>query len=99
MRQQQRRDIGLRTGRDDDDLFSDELKADHVNLISAENLEKPVRVKARIRYRHKEQPAWAYTASEGILHVKFDEPQRAITAGQAVVLYDGDLVTGGGVIL
>ena len=84
---------------DDDDLFSDELTADHVNLISAENLEKPVRVKARIRYRHKEQPAWAYTDSEGILHVKFDEPQRAITAGQAVVLYDGDLVTGGGVIL
>ena len=83
---------------DDADLFTDELTADHVNLISEEQLGKPVRVCARIRYRHKEQPATAFTDGDGILHVKFDQPQRAVTAGQAVVLYDGDMVVGGGVI-
>ena len=57
-----------------------------------------VRVTAKIRYRHKEQPATAWQTPDGILHVKFDEPQRAITKGQAVVMYDGDEVVGGGVI-
>ena len=52
---------------------------------------------AKIRYRHKEQPATAWMEN-GRLYVKFDEPQRAITSGQAVVLYDGDTVIGGGTI-
>ena len=83
---------------DNADLFSSELEADSVNLISVDNLSEPKRVTAKIRYRHKEQPATAWQTPDGILHVKFDEPQRAITKGQAVVMYDGDVVVGGGVI-
>ena len=83
---------------DNADLFSSELEADSVNLISVDNLSEPKRVTAKIRYRHKEQPATAWQTPDGILHVKFDEPQRAITKGQAVVMYDGDEVVGGGVI-
>ena len=83
---------------DNEDLFSSELEADNVNLISVDSLTEPKRVTAKIRYRHKEQPATAWQTPDGILHVKFDEPQRAITKGQAVVMYDGDEVVGGGVI-
>lgn len=81
-----------------EDLFHSELTADQVNLISCDRLEEPVRVTAKIRYRHREQPATAWQTAEGRLHVRFDEPQRAVTKGQAVVLYDGDSVLGGGVI-
>ena len=45
-----------------------------------------------------EQPATVYPLDNGVCRVVFDEPQRAITPGQAVVLYDGDLVVGGGTI-
>ena len=83
---------------DNADLFSSELEADSVNLISVDSLSEPKRVTAKIRYRHKEQPATAWQTPDGILHVKFDEPQRAITKGQAVVMYDGAEVVGGGVI-
>lgn len=79
------------------DLFSDFLTAEDVNLISVPSLETPMRVHAKIRYRHTEQPATAWM-EDGRLHVKFDAPQRAITRGQAVVLYDGDTVVGGGTI-
>jgi tRNA-specific 2-thiouridylase len=80
------------------DLFSDRLTAEDVNLISVPFLSEPVRVHAKIRYRHKEQPALAWQTADGRLYVKFDEPQRAITRGQAVVLYQGDTVVGGGTI-
>ena len=79
------------------DLFSDSLTADHVNLISVPAIPSPIRVTAKIRYRHQEQPASAWMEGD-ILHVQFDEPQRAITCGQAVVLYQGDTVVGGGTI-
>ena len=79
------------------DLFADSLTADDVNLISVPELPSPVRVTAKIRYRHPEQPASAWV-KDGILYVKFDMPQRAITCGQAVVLYQGDTVVGGGTI-
>ncbi len=81
-----------------EDLFTDSLTAERVNLISVPSLAEPMRVKAKIRYRHTEQPATAWMTEDGLLHVKFDEPQRAITRGQAVVLYDGDTVIGGGTI-
>ena len=58
-----------------------------------------MRVKAKTRYRQAEQPATVYPLDNGIVKVVFDEPQRAITRGQAVVLYDGDVVVGGGTIL
>ncbi|MDE5769704.1 MAG: tRNA 2-thiouridine(34) synthase MnmA [Oscillospiraceae bacterium] len=81
------------------DLFSDSLIAGDVNLISVESLKEPLRVCAKIRYRHPEQPATAWQDEEGFLHVTFDQPQRAITKGQAVVLYQNDTVVGGGTIL
>ncbi len=78
-------------------LFSDRLTAEDVNLITVDSLETPMRVRAKIRYRHTEQSATAWMEG-GRLQVQFDEPQRAITRGQAVVLYDGDTVVGGGTI-
>lgn len=50
------------------------------------------------RYRHAPQPATAHITEDGLLYLEFDAPQRAITPGQAVVLYDGDLVLSGGTI-
>ncbi len=83
---------------DNSDLFSKELTAGNVNLISCEDIPEPIRVQAKIRYRHAAQPAEAYMTEDGKLHIKFDEPQRAVTKGQAAVLYDGDIVVGGGII-
>lgn len=80
-------------------LFSSEFYANNINLIAIERLSEPLRCKARIRYRHREQPATVSQVGEDAIKVVFDEPQRAITAGQAVVLYDGDTVIGGGTIL
>jgi tRNA-specific 2-thiouridylase len=56
---------------------------------------EPIRCQAKIRYNHDPQPASAI-ARDGALHVEFDEPQSAITPGQAVVLYDEDILLGGG---
>ena len=84
---------------DNEDLFTDSLRAENVNIISGDGLKTPVRCKAKIRYRHTEQPATAYIDGENILNVKFDRPQRAVTKGQSVVLYDGDTVLGGGEII
>ncbi len=81
-----------------EELFSDSLTAEDVNLISRETLSEPVQCSAKIRYRHPEQPCTAWQSDDGILHVKFHQPQRAITKGQAVVLYQGDIVIGGGTI-
>ena len=81
-----------------EELFSRNVIADQVNLISCDRIDKPMRVTAKIRYRHKEQPAVCYQDENGLLHVEFDEPQRAVTRGQSVVLYDGEEVVGGGVI-
>ena len=82
-----------------EELFSREAEAGDINLISVEKLEEPLRVKARVRYRQKEQPATVYQTGPDRLKVVFDEPQRAITPGQSLVLYDGDVVVGGGKLL
>lgn len=84
---------------DNEDLFTDTVTAKNVNIISGKPLSEPIRVNARIRYRHKEQPALAWQDENGYLYVKFDQPQRAITKGQYVVLYDNDTVIGGGEII
>lgn len=81
-----------------DELFSKELYANNINLITCERIETPMRVNARVRYNQKEQPATVIQIDEDRIHVVFDEPQRAISKGQAVVLYDGDTVVGGGTI-
>lgn len=79
-------------------LFTKELTANNINLISVPDLYTPMRIKAKVRYRHTEQDATAVQIDENTIQVTFDEPQRAITKGQAVVLYDGDTVVGGGTI-
>lgn len=84
---------------DNEDLFTDTLKAENVNIISGDDFKEPVRCKAKIRYKHTESPCTAFVDSDGILNVKFDEPQRAVTKGQAVVLYDDETVLGGGEII
>ncbi len=83
---------------DNSDLFSTELEAEDINLTACDSIETPIRVSAKIRYSQKEQPATAVQTDEDRIKVVFDEPQRAVTPGQAVVLYDGDTVIGGGVI-
>lgn len=82
----------------DSDLYSKTLTANNINLISVSKIEKPARIKAKVRYRQTEQPATVIQTGDDSITVEFDEPQRAITKGQAVVLYDGDTVLGGGTI-
>lgn len=84
---------------DNESLFTTTLEADNVNLITCDRLDSPIRVKARVRYKHVEQWATVTQTDEDRLLVVFDEPQRAIAKGQSVVLYDGDTVVGGGTIL
>lgn len=82
-----------------DELFTKELFAEDINLITVGRLDSPIRVKAKVRYRQAEQLATVEQVGEDRLHIVFDEPQRAISKGQAVVLYDGDTVVGGGTIV
>ena len=79
-------------------LYARALLADEVNWIPFDAPTEPLRVMACTRYRHAPQPATARITEDGLLYLEFDAPQRAITPGQAVVLYDGDLVLGGGTI-
>ena len=81
-----------------DGLYSSIVKAEDINLISVPEIKGEMRVKAKVRYRHTEQ--WATVTQNGeTLTAVFDEPQRAVTCGQALVLYDGDTVVGGGTII
>lgn len=81
-----------------DELFSREAFAEDFNWISGEAPERPFRCKAKIRYRQLEQWATVTPIGKNAAQIVFDEPQRAITPGQAAVLYDGETVLGGGVI-
>ncbi len=80
-------------------LFSREVTVGDINMISVPRLDRPVRLKAKVRYRQPEQRAEVTRTADDTLKILFDEPQRAITKGQAAVLYDGDIVVGGGTIL
>lgn len=84
---------------ENDRLFSKELYATDINLISCNSIGKPVKIKARVRYNQPEQSAVVEQIDSNTLHIVFDEPQRAISKGQAVVLYDSDYVIGGGTII
>ncbi len=81
--------------------FSDCLYANHLNFIPFDQLRNPMRVKAKIRYSAQEADAEISMIDEELLKVEFDNPQRAVTPGQAVVLYepDSDIVIGGGLIV
>ena len=83
---------------DNDRLFRTELTANRVNWIAGPAPEGAFRCTANTRYSQAETPALAEPLCDGRLHLTFDEPQRAVTAGQAVVLYDGEEVLGGGTI-
>jgi tRNA-specific 2-thiouridylase len=81
------------------EVFSDRLTANHLNFMSIEDLEGELVVEAKIRYSHKgARCTIKRTGPDEVLCV-FDEPQRAITPGQAVVFYEGDYVVGGGTII
>ena len=79
-----------------EELGGRELFADKVNWIAGAPPAEPRRLTARIRHRHEDAPALVTADSSSTAHVLFDEPQFAITPGQAVVFYDGETVVGGG---
>ncbi len=83
---------------DNEALFSSRLTAGAVNWIAGQTPEEPLRVTAKTRYSQTEAPATVTPLPDGRIQVDFDQPQRAITPGQAVVLYDGEVVLGGGTI-
>ncbi|MBR4684647.1 MAG: tRNA 2-thiouridine(34) synthase MnmA [Spirochaetia bacterium] len=82
----------------DCDLFSRNVQVRDFNWISGKAPEKEILCKAKIRYRSREQEAVAYPKEDGTVEIVFNQGQRAVTPGQAAVLYDGDVVLGGGVI-
>ncbi|MDO8683453.1 MAG: tRNA 2-thiouridine(34) synthase MnmA [Armatimonadota bacterium] len=80
------------------ELYRDTLVAKDVNMIAMDSLSSCVVVSAKIRYNMQDSPAEACSLSSGAMRVRFEKPQRAVTPGQSVVLYDGEVVVGGGVI-
>jgi tRNA-uridine 2-sulfurtransferase len=86
-----------------EDLYSRTLRTRRVNLIAVDELKEPMRVGVKIRHRHTPAPAMIekVQSDDGLeeILVTFDEPQRAITPGQAAVFYDGEVVVGGGWIV
>jgi len=79
-----------------EELYSRTLRARRVNLVAVEDLCEPMRVRVKIRHRHEGAAAMLEKSVGDEVLVTFDEPQRAITPGQAAVFYDGDIVVGGG---
>jgi tRNA-specific 2-thiouridylase len=82
-----------------EELYSRTLRVHRANLIAVEDLNEPMRVTAKIRHRHEPAPALLEKSADDELVLTFDQPQRAITPGQAAVFYDGDVVVGGGWIV
>ncbi|MFZ5882673.1 MAG: tRNA 2-thiouridine(34) synthase MnmA [Chloroflexota bacterium] len=81
-----------------EELGTTELTAHHVNWLSGEAPREPFRAEVKIRYTAKEVEAWVTPMGADQAQVKFDAPQRDVTAGQAAVFYQGDLLVGGGII-
>ena len=73
--------------------------AEDFRWIAGEAPAAPLRCRVKLRYRQREQPAEVTPLDRNSVYIRFDEPQRAITPGQAAVLYDGDTVLGGGSIM
>jgi tRNA-specific 2-thiouridylase len=78
--------------------YGSELIATDLNWTAIASPEHPIRVRARVRYRHPEAEATVTPLDGASVYVKFAEPQMAIATGQAIVFYDGDTVIGGGII-
>jgi tRNA-specific 2-thiouridylase len=83
----------------EENLYSRTLRARRTNLISLDQLREPMRVSVKIRHRHEPAAALLEQVAQDEVLVTFDQPQRAITPGQAAVFYDGDIVVGGGWIV
>jgi tRNA-specific 2-thiouridylase len=81
---------------DSENLYSKSLVARRTNLISVDDLRGPMRVTVKIRHRHEAAAATIEKTGTDEILATFDEPQRAVTPGQASVFYDGDVVVGGG---
>ena len=79
-------------------LFSSALRAGDWNWFPFDSLRSPQSCTAKIRHSQTETPARVYPEEQGFARVEFESPLRAVTPGQAVVLYQGDLVLGGGTI-
>ena len=90
--------VTMKLFNNEDAGVSRELDAKNFNFIAFDTPPAEFRASARVRYRQAEQPATVRVTGENTVHITFDEPQRAITKGQAVVVYDGDVVIGGGEI-
>ena len=90
--------VTMKLFNNEDAGVSRELDAKNFNFIAFDTPPAEFRASARVRYRQAEQPATVRVTGENTAHITFDEPQRAITKGQAVVVYDGDVVIGGGEI-
>ena len=84
---------------ENEDVFAGELYAEQLNLMSLADIRDGMVLKAKIRYSHEGTPCKVRRIGEDGLHCEFLEPVRAVTPGQAVVLYDGEYVAGGGVIV
>lgn len=83
----------------ENELYSDKLYANNINLLAIDKLDTPIECYAKIRYRAKEAKATVYKENNNII-VEFEKPQRAVTPGQSVVFYDEDgIVIGGGKII
>ncbi len=82
-----------------DEVYSDKLYANNLNFMSIPDLEADMKVTGKIRYSHKGSTCTIRKVEEDKIECIFDEPQRAITPGQAVVFYDKDIVVGGGTIM
>lgn len=83
---------------DEADLYTHTVWADEFNWVSLPPAGEPIRVSAKTRYSQREAEATLYPEKDGSVRAVFDEAQRAVTAGQSLVCYQGDLVVGGGVI-
>ena len=82
----------------EDQLFFSTVMAENANIICGD-FNEPLRCEAMIRYNQMPQPATAYLTDENCLKVVFDTPQRAPSPGQSLVLYQGDVLLGGGIIV
>ncbi|MBQ7718106.1 MAG: tRNA 2-thiouridine(34) synthase MnmA [Clostridia bacterium] len=82
----------------EEDLYSTTLTASNINLISVPRLDKPTRLELKVRYSQNGAMATVTQTGDDMITAVFDTPQRAITRGQSVVMYDGDVVVGGGII-
>lgn len=84
---------------DNEDVFSNRLVANNLNFMSIEGIDGEVELEAKIRYSHQPAKCSIKMLDDNTIECIFEQPQRAITPGQAIVFYDGDLVVGGGTII